>query len=62
METLMRTCVYAAVLSAAALALEHPVLATVAPDVPEIGGSAISAGLGLLTAGVLMLRARRRRP
>jgi hypothetical protein len=28
---------------------------------PEIDASAFSAGLGLLTAGVLMIRARRRR-
>jgi len=28
---------------------------------PEIDASSLSAGLGLLTAGVLMIRARRRR-
>lgn len=32
---------------------------TPAPDVPEIDGGTIAAGLGLLSAGVLILRARR---
>jgi len=31
------------------------------PIAPEIDASAFSAGLGLLAAGVLMVRARRRR-
>jgi hypothetical protein len=29
--------------------------------VPEIGGDAIAAGLGVLSAGILVLRARRRK-
>ena len=35
-------------------------LAAVAEGVPEIDGASLSAGLGLLGAGVLWLRARRR--
>jgi hypothetical protein len=34
--------------------------ATANPTVPEISPGSVSAGLGLLAAGVLMLRARRR--
>jgi hypothetical protein len=45
----------------AAVALSQvPVAATASQDVPEISGSALSAGMGLLAAGVLILRARRR--
>jgi len=36
------------------------VLATATQDVPEISASALSAGMGLLAAGVLILRSRRR--
>lgn len=52
--------VYSVALSAALVASAVPVWATVAPAVPEINGSSISAALGLLAAGVLVLRARRR--
>jgi MYXO-CTERM domain-containing protein len=31
------------------------------PAVPEIGADSIAAGLGLLSAGILVLRARRRK-
>jgi hypothetical protein len=31
------------------------------PPAPEIDGASLTAGLGLLTAGVLMIRARRSR-
>jgi hypothetical protein len=34
--------------------------ATVSPAVPEIDATTISAGLGLLTAGVLIVRSRMR--
>ncbi len=37
-----------------------PAFATSAVDVPEIDGATVSAGLGLLGAGVLWLRARRK--
>ena len=47
-------------LSAVALVAEAPLWASVStPRVPEIDGGSISAGLGLLAAGVLMLRTRR---
>jgi hypothetical protein len=35
--------------------------AGVAPAVPEIGAGSIAAGLGLLSAGIMVLRARRRK-
>ena len=55
-----RVCAWALALPAVALVAETPLWASVAaPRVPEIDGGAISAGLGLLAAGVLMLRARR---
>jgi MYXO-CTERM domain-containing protein len=53
-------------LAAAALlamtATEAPVFASLTPvaPVPEISGASLSAGLGLLGAGVLWLRSRRR--
>jgi|SoiMethySBSTD1v2_1073268.scaffolds.fasta_scaffold1212617_3 hypothetical protein len=37
-----------------------PAFATTAAGVPEIDGATMSAGLGLLGAGVLWLRARRK--
>ena len=50
------------VLSAAVamVAIETPLVAGAVADVPEINGASLSAGLGLLGAGVLWLRARRR--
>ena len=45
---------------AVVLAVNAPLLATSTVNVPEISASSISAGMGLLTAGVLILRARRR--
>lgn len=55
-----QVCAWAVILSAAALVAESPLWASVAPaNVPEINGGSISAGVGLLAAGVLMLRARR---
>jgi len=52
-------CAWALALSAAVLVSEIPLRASVIGTVPEINGSSISAGLGLLTAGILVLRARR---
>ena len=49
---------HAAVLGAL-LATAMPAFATT-PVVPEIDGSSLSAGLGLLAGGVLWLRARRK--
>lgn len=42
------------------LAVQGQALAGTAPAVPEIDGSTLSAGLGLLSAGVLIIRARMR--
>ena len=41
-------------------ALGGIVLASAVGQAPEIDGASISAGLGLLAAGVLVLRSRRR--
>ena len=35
--------------------------AGITPNVPEIGADSIAAGLGLLSAGIMVLRARRRK-
>ena len=43
----------------AMMAIEAPLAAGDAVGVPEINGATLSAGLGLLGAGVLWLRARR---
>ena len=43
------------VCSASSIALAQP------PPAPEIDGASIAAGIGVLGAGVMMLRARRRR-
>ena len=43
----------------AMVALEAPLVAGPAAEVPEIGGASLSAGLALLGGGMLWLRARR---
>ena len=43
----------------AMVAIEAPLAAGDVAQVPEINGASLSAGLGLLGAGVLWLRARR---
>lgn len=50
---------WALALSAAVLVSEALLWAGQPSAVPEINGSSISAGLGLLAAGILVLRARR---
>jgi LPXTG-motif cell wall-anchored protein len=42
------------------IAIERQLLAGAVPTAPEIDGSLISAGLGLLAGGILILRSRRR--
>ena len=54
-------CYFALAVTAILGAFDTSLVATVQPSVPEINGSSISAGLGLLAAGILILRARRRR-
>ena len=56
---LIRLCAWALAASAVALVAEITLWASTPNAVPEIGGGSIAAGLGLLAAGVLMLRARR---
>ena len=43
----------------AMVAIESPLVAGAVESVPEINGATLSAGFGLLGAGVLWLRARR---
>jgi hypothetical protein len=42
------------------LAVQGQAFAGVIPQAPEIDGSTVSAGLGLLAAGVLIVRSRMR--
>jgi hypothetical protein len=56
-----RTAIWSAATLSAWLLLEAPAFATTVNVVPEITPTSISTGLGLLTAGVLILRARMRR-
>jgi len=53
----MRQAVYIAGLILVFVSMAAPASAGV-PQVPEIDGGSLSAGLGLLAGGVLMLRAR----
>ena len=57
---IVRVGSYALGLLIAVLSVDMPLLATVQVPVPEIDGSSFSAGLGLLSAGILILRSRRR--
>jgi len=54
-----RVCLCTGALLAVLRAVEVPLSATTVPGVPEITGSSVSAGLGLLAAGILILRSRR---
>ena len=54
-----RASLFGVVTFAIAMALEVPLSATTA-NVPEIDGGTLSAGMALLAAGVLIVRARRR--
>ena len=55
-----RVCGYGCGLLMLVYSIERNLLATVTPVVPEIDAGSISAGLGLLAGGILILRARRR--
>jgi MYXO-CTERM domain-containing protein len=61
-KDLSRASVSLMVVVIAALAFAAPLAAVVDPPVavPEINGASVSAGLALLGAGALWLRARRR--
>ena len=56
----MKNGLIGAAVAAIVVMANVPVLATANQDVPEISASALSAGMGLLAAGVLILRSRRR--
>ena len=51
-------CVVSVVAAAGLLLVGATAWAGTGPTVPEIGGSALPAAMGLLAAGVLTLRAR----
>jgi MYXO-CTERM domain-containing protein len=55
-----RVCLCSVALIAVLRAVEAPLFATVAPAVPEIDSTSLSAGLALLAAGILVVRSRRR--
>ena len=57
---LARICGYGFGLLTMVIAIEAHLLAGVVPGVPEIDGASVSAGLGLLAGGILILRSRRR--
>ena len=56
----MRVATYSLGLALIANALGAHLLAGVPVSVPEIDAGSISAGLGLLAGGILILRSRRR--
>ncbi len=55
-----RVCGYGLGVLTLILAIQRHLLAGLTPTTPEIDGASISAGLGLVAAGVLILRSRRR--
>ena len=55
-----RVCLCSIGMVAVLRAVEAPLFATVAPAVPEIDPTSMSAGLALLAAGMLIVRSRRR--
>ena len=57
---LLKICVSCAALMALVVAIPAPLLAGRPAGVPEIDGSSVSAGLGILAAGVLIVRSWRR--
>jgi hypothetical protein len=60
MQGLVRTGTFAFAVLVAVCALAGSAGAGIVPIAPEIDASVVPAALGLATAGVLMLRARRR--
>jgi len=55
-----RLAMYALGLTVLVLASTPSLMAGTAPRAPEIDSSALSAGLGVLAAGALIIRARRK--
>jgi MYXO-CTERM domain-containing protein len=58
--SIARVGLYTVALLATLGAAEAPLWALAPVDVPEINSSSLTAGLGLLAAGILILRSRRR--
>jgi MYXO-CTERM domain-containing protein len=59
-SSVVRICGYSLGVIAMLIGLEGLALAGTIPSTPEIDGGTISAGLGVLAAGLLILRSRRR--
>jgi len=57
---LVGICAYGLGVITLLVATQSRVLAGLTVSVPEIDGASISAGLGVLAAGLLILRSRRR--
>ena len=55
---IVRAAWYGLGVFALVLAVQGPALAGSVPQAPEIDGSTLSAGFGLLAAGVLIVRSR----
>ena len=59
-SSIREACSYSCGVLMLVYAIQGNLLATITAPVPEIDSSSISAGLGLLAAGILILRSRRR--
>ena len=59
-SSVVRICGYGLGVIAMLIGFQSHALAGTAPSAPEIDGASISAGLGVLAAGILILRSRRR--
>ena len=57
----MKVLMYGLAVTLAMVSIASSAHAGITPTVPEIGADSIAAGLGLLSAGILVLRARRRK-
>ena len=60
-EERMKVLTYGLGVMLAVAALAGTAQAGIAPSVPEIDGGSITAALGVLSAGILVLRARKRK-
>ena len=57
----MKVLMYGFGVMLAIVSIAGSAYAGITPTVPEIGADSIAAGLGVLSAGILVLRARRRK-
>jgi hypothetical protein len=57
----MKVLIYGFAVMLAIVSIAGSAHAGITPVVPEIGADSIAAGLGVLSAGILVLRARRRK-